>query len=383
MSSDRPVTEVGDFADVLAPQGELEPPVVVGGHAVNLWSSYFLSGGDTSLAKYLPFTSKDLDFVGTVDQLEALHRRFKGTKKMGQPRSPVVGRLELPFGDGFRIVELLHTVKGLSFEELKRYIDISVAGISARVLDPQIVLKAKIENSATIDQEGRNDVKHVAMMIRCNRAFIRELLLAARGGQVTARQVVNVLEEIRGIVLTPMAVRATALWGFDFSTVWPMAELAGCGIDKIEKFARMRLMAWEERMSGVISVWHYDGFPRNYHGYHFNADTAGCAFLKDLIERLRAGWLPEGKGFKLTAPTAPQLAVPNCPVKCVPATRLELRCRRDGPADHFGIEDRDGRLVIDMGHSKLADFERGIDDVLNGKGDWAIHGVGRSLWFWW
>ncbi len=243
MSSDRQVTEVGDFADVLAPQDDLEPPVVVGGHAVNLWSSYFLAGGDASLAEYLPFTSKDLDFVGSVDQLEALHRRFKGTKKMGQPRSPVVGRLELPFGEGFRIVELLHTVKGLSFEELKRYIDISVSGMSARVLDPQIVLKAKIENSATIDQEGRNDVKHVAMMIRCNRAFIRELLGFVLQELATQRQVVNVLEEVRSIILSPMAVRATALWGFDFKAVWPMDELAGCGMEKIEKFTRMRLMA--------------------------------------------------------------------------------------------------------------------------------------------
>jgi hypothetical protein len=161
MNPERAVTEIGDFADVLASQGDLDPPVVVGGHAVNLWSSYFLSSGDMSLAEFLPFTSKDLDFVGTVDQLEALHRRFKGTKKLGPPRSPVVGRLELPFGEGFRIVELLHTVKGLSFEELKRHIDISAGGVSARVLDPQIVLKAKIENSATIDQEGRNDVKIV------------------------------------------------------------------------------------------------------------------------------------------------------------------------------------------------------------------------------
>jgi hypothetical protein len=243
MSDQRQLTEVTDFADVLLPQDRLGRPVVVGGHAVNLWASYFLAAGCSPLAEFLPFTSKDLDFVGTVEQLEALHRRFSGTKKMGQPRSPVVGRLELPFRDGVRIVELLHTVKGLSFEELKRHIDITVVGMTARVLLPQIVLKAKIENSATIDQEGRNDVKHVAMMIRCNRAFIRELLESAREEQVTQRQVVNVLEEVRSIILSPMAVRATALWGFDFTAVWPMDELAGCGMEKIEKFTRMRLMA--------------------------------------------------------------------------------------------------------------------------------------------
>ena len=241
MSGERQLTEVADFADVLLPHDDLGSPVVVGGHAVNLWASYFLAGGDVALAEFLPFTSKDLDFVGTVEQLEALHRRFKGTKKMGQPRSPVVGRLELPFGDGFRIVELLHTVKGLTFAELKRSINVSVAGVSARVLDPQLVLKAKIENCATIDQDGRNDVKHVAMMIRCNRAFLRELLGFAREGHATQRQVVNVLEELRGIVASPMAIRATTMWGFDFSGVWPMSDLATSGMEKIEKFTLLRL----------------------------------------------------------------------------------------------------------------------------------------------
>ncbi len=136
-------------------------------------------------------------------------------------------------------------------------------------------------------------------------------------------------------------------------------------------------------MSGVISVWHYEGFPRNYHGYHLNADAAGCVFLKGLMERLRDGRFPDGKGFKLAVPTAEQLAVPNCPVKCISATHLDLRYRRDVPDEHFAIEDREGRLVIEMGLSTLAEFERGIVDISRGEGDWAIHGVGRSLWFWW
>lgn len=81
------------------------------------------------------------------------------------------------------------------------------------------------------------------MMIRCNHAFIGELLGFAQEEQVTQRQVVNLLEEVRSIILSPMAVRATALWGFDFTAVWPMGELTGCGLEKIEKFTRMRLTA--------------------------------------------------------------------------------------------------------------------------------------------
>ena len=134
---------------------------------------------------------------------------------------------------------------------------------------------------------------------------------------------------------------------------------------------------------GVVSVWHYEGFPRNYHGYHLNADAAGCVFLKGLIERLRDGCSLEGKGITLTSPTAAKLAVPNCPAKCIPATHLDLQYHRNATDEHFVIEDRERQLVIELGLSKLAEFERGIDDISRGEGDWAIHGEGRSLWFWW
>lgn len=72
MSEDRrskSTTEVSDFAGVLLPMDGGHPPVIVGGHAVNLWSMYFLSKGIAGLADFLPFTSKDLDLVGTMDLL--------------------------------------------------------------------------------------------------------------------------------------------------------------------------------------------------------------------------------------------------------------------------------------------------------------------------
>ena len=87
-------TEVGDFADVLMPTDGSEPPVVVGGHAANLWGLHYLAKGVTELARFLPFTSKDLDLVGTTELLERLHRVKKGRLTLSPPRSPVLGRLE-------------------------------------------------------------------------------------------------------------------------------------------------------------------------------------------------------------------------------------------------------------------------------------------------
>ncbi len=86
-------TEVADFSEILSPTDGSEPPTIVGGHAANLWAIYFLSKGVVELSRYMPFTSKDLDLVGSWDLLERLHGRLKGKLSRSESRSPVLGRL--------------------------------------------------------------------------------------------------------------------------------------------------------------------------------------------------------------------------------------------------------------------------------------------------
>jgi len=117
--SKRPDPEISEFAEILEPGPGREPPVIVGGHAVGLWSRYFLNKGFDELAEFLPFTSKDLDLVGTISLLEEMQGRFHGTILRSEPRSPVFGRLELPRkGGGTLKIEVLHTVMGLSAGDL-------------------------------------------------------------------------------------------------------------------------------------------------------------------------------------------------------------------------------------------------------------------------
>lgn len=235
-------TEVADFAEVLLPSDGSEPPVIVGGHAVNLWAIYFLSKGFVDLAKYLPFTSKDLDLVGSWDLLDRLHRRLKGKLSRSEPRSPVLGRLVVPSPSGHDlIIEVLHAVKGLDFKELERTIDLQTDEVFGRVLMPHLVLKAKIENAVTIDQSGRNDVKHVGMMIRGVRAFITELAIQVADGDFSGRTLINFLGEIWEIVTSSQAGVATQMWGFDFTDVWPRTELESTGNDKVSRWLQHRL----------------------------------------------------------------------------------------------------------------------------------------------
>lgn len=234
-------SEIGDFAEILKPSGSASPPVIVGGHAAGLWSRYFLSRGVTELAGFLPFRSKDLDLVGTMDFLEEVHRRFKGRLLRSEPRSPVLGRLEIPQpGGGFLRVEVLHTVLGLKARDLRRTVDVEVAGVVGRIPLPHLVLKAKLANSALLSQDGRQDVKHARMMLVCLRAFILDLLGNLRAGEIGERTVVNLLEEIRTVVVSRDAARAAMLWGLDFLEIWPMDELQHSGGEKVARWLKHR-----------------------------------------------------------------------------------------------------------------------------------------------
>lgn len=233
-------SEISDFEEILG-SGDSDRPVIVGGHAAGLWSRYYLLMGVTELTEFLPFRSKDLDLVGTMEFLEKLHRRFKGHLLRSEPRSPVFGRLDIPqSGGGFLRVEILHTVLGLNAKDLARTVDLEVAGIVGRIPLPHLMLKAKLANSALIQQEARQDVKHARMMLLCVRAFITELLGNYSSGHVGERAVVNLLEEIREVISSPNAEKASKLWGFDFSAIWPMVDLEKVGDGKIARWMEHR-----------------------------------------------------------------------------------------------------------------------------------------------
>lgn len=234
-------TEVSEFALIIDPQDGSDPPVVVGGHAVNLWCDYYLSKGVVELSMYVPFTSKDLDLLGSAGLLGRLHRSHQGKLTRSEPRSPVLGRLDIARkGGGTLRIDVLHMVKGLNRKDLARTMELKLEGLTALVLLPHLILKAKIENSIDLLQDDRNDVKHVRMMILCMKAFIMEFVGFVSSDKVSERALVNVLGETWEIVNSSQSVKASKLWGFDFSAVWPMEELIKAGDGKIARWLEHR-----------------------------------------------------------------------------------------------------------------------------------------------
>jgi len=240
-SHPRVESHLADYADILLPPDGSEPPVIVAGHAVNLWSMYFLDKGVAALSQFQPFTSKDLDLVGTMGLLERLHQRLKGKLSRSEPRSPVLGRLVIPSPKGQNLtIDVLHMVNGLNCKELGRTIDLKTGDVFGRVLMPHLVLKAKIDNSVSIDQTDRSDVKHVGMMILCVRAFIGDLADQVARGEISPRTLVNLLGEVWEIVTDQNARASSQKWNFDFMQIWPFQQLIDSGDDKIARWLEHR-----------------------------------------------------------------------------------------------------------------------------------------------
>ena len=75
MPEERPATAFSDVADVVSVKTDDELPMVVGGHAVNIWALAYSSRLGLQLQPYAPFTTKDLDLWGPKKILDSLAQK--------------------------------------------------------------------------------------------------------------------------------------------------------------------------------------------------------------------------------------------------------------------------------------------------------------------
>lgn len=240
-SPDSSATEVHDFAQVIATTVQGRKPLIIGGHAVNIWALAYRKRLSPSIDAFYPFTSKDLDLYGTAELLEKLHQKFGGEKRLSEPRSPIIGSIHVYLHGHKRKIEVLHTVRGLQEWDMTDVIPLEVGSLSALVLSPQKLLKAKICNAATLDQNGRNDTKHLHMMTLCLHEFIKDYADQVGSSENSGRLLVNLLEEVFTTTQSPDAKKAASLWNLTYDAVWPLEYLRRLGNPKVDNFIQHRL----------------------------------------------------------------------------------------------------------------------------------------------
>ena len=239
-------SEVSDFKEILSMTLSGQLPLLVGGHAVNLWAIVYRERVGRGLDRWLPLTSKDLDLVGTIDLLEAMKKNFGGDFRLAGPRSPIVGQLIANLHGVDRKIDVLRDVFGLNPKDLSAesaVLDIEFDGeiFEARVLPILTLLQAKVANLAKLDQAKRNDFKHVSIMLLVAREYLTELIVAAESGAADSRAAIGPLEHFRKIVASPDALKCSSVRGIEFDSVWPRELLTAAKDPRIQNFVKHRL----------------------------------------------------------------------------------------------------------------------------------------------
>jgi len=171
----KPAKTLSDFASIVA--GE-DPPLIVGGQAVNLWCLAFEKLEPKAfelLRQFAPFVSKDCDVFGDRALLARL--RYKSGLKAREYKfgcaTCCVGFLYAADDpDQTPIVEVLSRVHGLSSGEIGEGQPVVLDKVWYRTMNPLQLLKAKLANACDLPQENRQDVRHVQMLVICVRAYL-------------------------------------------------------------------------------------------------------------------------------------------------------------------------------------------------------------------
>jgi hypothetical protein len=220
-----------------------DPPLIIGGQAVNLWALTF-SGSLPQLRELRPFVSRDLDIVGDRELVGkiAAATGFKHTFSGRRSATLVVGYLKGkdPNGDEI-LIEVLHGVNGLNPSEIQKHrVFLELDGKKYLTLDPPALLKAKIANANELNQASRQDVHHVRILTHCVAGYLHREHEGAAAGSMSQRDLVKLLQFVRSTVTEEAGQRIAKRHGIDFALCFPEA-VRDSKLAKVEKFVRHHL----------------------------------------------------------------------------------------------------------------------------------------------
>lgn len=223
-----------------SPSGRI---IIVGGQAVNFWADRY-APEKTELLAYRPFTSRDLDLLGSI--ADAYRLASKTHSVIEKPRrgaaSPVLANIEVKTGGVVRSVQFLRSVRGLTNREIDdNSIPFVVRDAKIYVADPITMLKAKLHNLIELDQRGRNDRNHVEILWLCVPLFLKRQLIAAEETDAAARQCLHSLQRILEFSRSAIALR---FGQFAWKALLPMDSLKKVRSPRLENFRDRQLDRW-------------------------------------------------------------------------------------------------------------------------------------------
>lgn len=223
---------VKDYLDLLDEGTGL---LLVGGQAVNLWAERYQEV-DRAILKYRPYTSRDADFYRRAPKLKlppdwiVLPLPTKGRVRI------VTHALQGPEG---QTAEVIRTVNGLTEKEVEEgSISIEYAHKLMWFLVPSALFQAKLENLKSIDQAGRQDLKHLNILMPVTRCFFKEVLMEHTSNERPARTINWMSQHVKN-------VREAIQLGYhddaDWDTFFPTEQMSDHPSEAVRNFSKYQL----------------------------------------------------------------------------------------------------------------------------------------------
>ena len=228
---------------------EGKPHIIIGGQAVNYWAETYLSA-EPGLAAFLPFVSKDIDFIGGLDDVRGAARTLGLPTMLPHPkmRTAFAGAVIFRIGGEQANIEFVRNMPGVTATEINRWaVSSEQVGKAIRVVDPVSLLACKLHLALKVDQTHRRDTDHVRILIFCTRAFLRETLLGAGAGNLPVRGWLGAVERVLKLADSKLGKRAARLLELDWNHALPLAEIRTCKLKPVVQFHEVRLAQWRAK----------------------------------------------------------------------------------------------------------------------------------------
>ena len=179
--------------------------ILIGGQAVNLYAQHY-EHDIANIQSLMPLASRDLDFHGGPSEARRAMQILNATGRIndGTDFSPNAGVLKVRLAtEQILIIDILTSVFGVSASEMLRSsITWSLNDrIEIEVIHPLLLLESKLACLRGLDQRGRQDGKHVELLISVIASWLREQL-------ESPRDVFKAIERLAGMMMTPDGLAA-------------------------------------------------------------------------------------------------------------------------------------------------------------------------------
>lgn len=212
---------------------EVEDLVLVGGMALNFWAEHYSRRKSVSqvLAANAPFVTKDTDFLGDQDAVQAIADALGGTYRIADidDATPSAGIVLLPASAAAKLgwprrthqIDVMRVLAGLSEAEVQQTaVTVEIGRSQAHVMHPLLCLESRIHGIITRRRADEIAVRQARVAVVVVRAWFEECL--ATTGE---RAALAAAKRIRAIALTAPCLRVFLEHGVDVLEAIPVGVM--------------------------------------------------------------------------------------------------------------------------------------------------------------